>query len=263
MSEEERAWRKEKWGDNPPVEHHFRTLKEAKEYIEQKLGIKAVFPPLDASQEKIAVEAVNAFVDQIEYFQREYPDASCRIAQLNLTDPKYNTMDTYFARCEDNITLAGGNQGAIAELDMTINGYYAVWRKDFNRGMEEGEAAGFHPRGEKGWGWNAIATHECAHILTWNDVRRGGDVNALYEYRIAKYNAERSRYLYSGEDDEQELERRREGMKMEKFYISKYAEKNTDEFLAESYCEAIYDPDPSPHAIETKKLIDKQYRRKT
>ena len=112
-----------------------------------------------------------------------------------------------------------------------------LMKKEFSNNCK----TGFHPKGlvdvspEK-----AVLMHELGHSITaerkntefWNDVK---DIQKRYEKELKKDPNSKN-------------------------FISRYADRNYDEFIAEAFCDAKLSEKPSDYSIEVLNLIDKHYK---
>lgn len=124
-------------------------------------------------------------------------------------------------------------------------------------------AINFHPKGTEVFADIAITTHEFAHTLTscvqsemlgqHTDFWKG--VKSIKRRYVTEMNRLGRASPSTAEEAKEMIGR------LEKIYISNYAGKNNDEFMAEAFAMAKLSDEPSPYAVEVMELVEEYFGR--
>ena len=152
------------------------------------------------------------------------------------------------------VIRAGTDRHSILQINKR---FYYDTKKHTN---EYVRAIGFHPSVTEDKISVAVLTHEFGHTLSsssqaydaefWTKIK-----NIKKRYKAELNKVEKKYFVESKISYEEMLAQK------SKIYVSEYAMKNADEFLAESFCMAKLSDAPSPYAMEVLEVVDKYFRK--
>lgn len=185
----------------------------------------------------------------------------------------------------DQITLLlkeEGYAGKLTTINIFSNGAYARGgsgkillnydkfndKKALIETLKEDIRTRFHPNIPENQMIKSLITHEYAHVLTREELSLGQglsyDLKQLrkgYIKELENLQSEYNKKLRNAGSGEKQQEIKIWFKKARDIYISKYADENIYEFVAEGFMDYKHNPNPSPYSEKIGKLIDAKYKK--
>ena len=155
----------------------------------------------------------------------------------------------------------------ISSASMSNEGGSTIYLTNSASGMRIPPSA-FNPKARSGFrnvpdakNHLVVTTHEFAHTLTKQELEKDASFwkevgSVRTKYRKALKEIERAEYVTHTITAAEAMERKQD------IFISDYANKTLDEFLAESFAQAKLSETPSPYAMQILEIVNKYFGKK-
>lgn len=151
----------------------------------------------------------------------------------------------------------GTDRSCIMSMDKATFSDKEKYLRKYKRDVEDGWHVGGIPENQYSV---AITTHEFAHALSFSaqgyDQEFWKEIKNIKKKYASKLTNIDKRYFVLDELTFEEAQAEKA-----KYFISNYAPKNADEFLAEAFTMAKLSETPSPYAMEVLEVVDKYFKR--